>query len=171
MILYTGIILSILGLIILLVLIMYFILNYKKLKKLKEESYTQWKILEKEIKTKFSHIPSILEIFKEYAKNENEIVKSIIASRNKYTVSNTPEQLIDSNNQLTESLKKLIGLTEKYPNLKTDKNFQKLTQSLSETETNLNIEKTKYENIVLNLNNKIKKFPSNIINNYIKIKN
>lgn len=149
-------------------IILYTFITHHLLIKLKNITKNEWQILERELKTKFDLIPSILEIIKTYAKNENDILKGIIESRNKYTVASTPTQQMEASSQLTEAYKLIMKRSESSNELKSDLNFLKLSESLKDTENKIYSARNNYNDAVLNLNKKIKKFPSNIIANIFK---
>ena len=59
-------------------------------------------------------------------------------------------------------LKQLVNYLH-YPDLKANENFTKLQDELSEIEQKIVYSRQFYNDSVMNLNNKIEKFPSNII--------
>lgn len=150
-------------LIILAIIILYIITTYFKLKKLKNTLTEQWNQVKIELKEKFDLIPEVLEILKKHASNENDVIKGIIESRNKWTVASNSIQEIDANNQLTNAFKNVLSLSSKYNSLKEDTSFISVNKSLSETENKISNLKTIYNNTVKEYNKKIKKFPSNLI--------
>lgn len=52
---------------------------------------------------------------------------------------------------------------EAYPELKANVNFQSLMNQLNETENKISFSRTFYNDIVLNYNNQIEIFPTNIV--------
>jgi LemA protein len=54
-------------------------------------------------------------------------------------------------------------VVEAYPDLKASQNFIALQQQLTSTENQISSFRQIYNDAVLNLNNKVQKFPSNII--------
>ena len=57
----------------------------------------------------------------------------------------------------------LMAVVEAYPDLKASQNFLALQGQLTETENKISFSRQAYNDSVLNLNNKIQMFPSNIV--------
>ena len=70
--------------------------------------------------------------------------------------------------ELTQAISKLFALTESYPDLKANTNFQALQQELTETESKIAAARQFYNDTVLVYNNKIDMVPSNIIASLFK---
>jgi LemA protein len=64
---------------------------------------------------------------------------------------------------LTQSLGKLLAISENYPDLKANDNFKELQRELSDTENKIQASRRFYNANVRDLNMKIEMFPSNII--------
>ena len=70
---------------------------------------------------------------------------------------------IDTNQQLTAGLSKIMAVAENYPNLKASQNFSDLSNQLSKIEDEIANSRKYYNAVVKNLNIKIEMFPSNIV--------
>lgn len=156
--------------IIVLIIILYFIVTYNSLVKLRNRVRDQWAQIDVELKRRFDLIPNIVETVKGYAKHEGDTLKGIIEARNKFTVASTPEQEMEASNQLTSAFRQIFALSESYPDLKADTNFLGLQHNLEETENKISTARQFYNDTVLNLNNKVEMFPSNIIANMFGFK-
>lgn len=161
--------LIIIGIIILLI-ILYFIVTYNSLVKLRNRVRDQWAQIDVQLKRRFDLIPNIVETVKGYAKHESDTLKGIIEARNKFTVASTKEQEIEASNQLSNAFRNLFALSESYPDLKADSNFLGLQKNLEETENKISTARQFYNDTVLSLNNKVMMFPSNIIANMFGFK-
>ena len=64
------------------------------------------------------------------------------------------------------TLKTLFSVTENYPQLKADANFNSLQNTLKELETEIASSRKYYNGCVKMFNNKIEMFPSNLIANH-----
>ena len=69
---------------------------------------------------------------------------------------------------LEKAISKLFALTESYPDLKANTNFQHLQQELTETESKIASARQFYNDTVLLYNNKVEMVPSNIIASIFK---
>ena len=72
--------------------------------------------------------------------------------------------------ELSQAISKLFALTESYPDLKANTNFQDLQKELTETESKIASARQFYNDTVMIYNNKIETVPSNIIAGLFKFK-
>lgn len=151
------------GLAIIGLIIIYLIVTYNSLVKLRNRVRDQWAQIDVQLKRRFDLIPNIVETVRGYAKHENETLKGVIEARNKFTVASTKEQEMEANNQLTDVVRQLFALSESYPELKADTNFLNLQSNLEDTENKISSARQFYNDTVLSYNNKTEVFPSNII--------
>ncbi len=145
---------------ILLVLIIIGYNNIVKQKNMVEESWSQIDVL---LKQRFEMIPNLVEVVKGYSNYEKNILENVVNARNRGLVSTTIDDIIDSDNQLTQALSKLFVLTEAYPDLKADKHYIKLQTSLEELENKIAFARQFYNDTILKYNLKIETVPSNIV--------
>lgn len=119
-------------------------------------------------------IPNLVESVKGYASHESQTLTAVIAARASATqirldasTLSDPAKLKEFNmaqGQLSAALGKLMVVSEQYPNLKADKNFQDLMAQLEGTENRIKIERDNYNRAVTDLNIRIRTFPGNIVN-------
>src|SRR4051812_26919308 len=82
-------------------------------------------------------IPNLVETVKGYAKQERDIFISIAESRSRLLNAKTPEEQVEAANAQTSALGRLLAISENYPQLKSDANFQRLMDELSGTEARI----------------------------------
>ena len=70
--------------------------------------------------------------------------------------------------ELTQAISKLFALTESYPDLKANTNFQHLQEELTQTESKIASARQFYNDTVMLYNNKVSMVPSNIIASIFK---
>jgi LemA protein len=75
----------------------------------------------------------------------------------------SPEASIEASNQLSGALSRLLVVVERYPELKSDKNFLKLQDELAGTENRLAVARMRYNETVRGFNTTVKKFPTNLM--------
>lgn len=150
--------LGIIGILLVLIIISYN--NIVKQKNMVEESWSQIDVL---LKQRFEMIPNLVEVVKGYSNYEKNILENVVNARNRGLVSTTRDDIIDSDNQLTQALSKLFVLTEAYPDLKADKHYIKLQTSLEELENKIAFARQFYNDTILKYNLKIETMPSNIV--------
>ncbi|HWR04914.1 MAG TPA: LemA family protein [Humidesulfovibrio sp.] len=119
-------------------------------------------------------IPNLVETVKGYASHENETLTAVIAARASATQVKLDastltdpaklQQFNQAQGQLSAALGKLMVVSEQYPNLKADKNFQDLMAQLEGTENRIKIERDNYNKAVTALNVEIRTFPGSLVN-------
>ncbi len=152
------------------ILIIYVIGVYNNLVSLRNRVKDQWAQIDVQLKRRFDLIPNLVETVKGYAKHEKDTLDSVIKARNTFLSATTPEDEIKADGELTKAINKLFALSESYPDLKANENFKDLQAQLNETENKIAMARQFYNDVVLQLNNKIEMFPSNIIANMFSFK-
>src|SRR5271163_459646 len=122
----------------LIVLSIYLVATYNRLVVMRNNVRESWSAIATELKRRFDLIPNIVETVKGYASHERETLEAVIKARNT-AVSNigSPEALAGSQNILSNALGKMMALSEAYPQLKANENFNQLQSELTDTETRI----------------------------------
>ena len=149
--------------VVVLLLVIYVIGVYNSLVSLRNKVRDQFSQIDVELKRRFDLVPNLVETVKGYAKHEKETLDSVINARNSYVTSNNMSDQLKADGELTQAISKLFALTESYPDLKANTNFNNLQSELSEIEQKIVYARQFYNDSVLKLNDKIEMFPSNII--------
>ena len=160
----------IVAVIILVALLGYGVATYNSLVGMRNRVKDQWAQIDVQLKRRFDLIPNLVETIKGYTTHENETLKEVIETRNKFTSATTKEQEMEASKDLSGVMTKLFALSEAYPDLKANKSFEDMQNTLKETEDKIAVSRQFYNDTVLTLNNKIEMFPSNIFANIFKFK-
>lgn len=156
--------------IVIVLIVLWAISTYNKLVTLKNRVKDQWAQIDVQLKRRFDLIPNLVETVKGYTKHESETLESVIKARNTYVTAETPEAQMKADGELTQAISKLFALTESYPDLKANTNFQHLQEELTETESKIASARQFYNDTVMLYNNKVVMVPSNIIASLFKFK-
>jgi LemA protein len=115
-----------------------------------------------QLKMRRDLIPSLVETVKGYAGHEKSTLENVIKARNAAASAahNNPDQAIAAENMLTGALRQIFALSEAYPNLKADVNFQKLQGELSNVENKLASVRNLFNETVQEYNVGIETFPA-----------
>lgn len=118
-------------------------------------------------------IPNLVSTVKGFAKQEKDVLMGVIEARAKATSTNiSAEALKDpavfqkftqAQDQLSGALSRLLVTVERYPDLKSDKNFLSLQTQLEGTENRITIARKRYISSVADYNLSVRKFPGNYI--------
>ncbi len=154
--------------IVLVLIILWAISVYNSLVALRNRVKDQWAQIDVQLKRRFDLIPNLVETVKGYTKHESETLEAVIKARNTYVSATVPEEQMKADGELTQAISKLFALTESYPDLKANTNFQALQQELTETESKIAAARQFYNDTVMVYNNKVSMVPSNIIASLFK---
>ena len=83
-----------------------------------------------QLKQRHDLIPNLVETVKGYAAHERGTLDDVIKARNAAMSAQGPAQVAAAENQLTGALGRLIALSEAYPDLKANANFQQLAERI-----------------------------------------
>lgn len=108
-------------------------------------------------------IPNLVETVKGYAAQEVTVFADVDKARAAYMGATTPADKIAANGQLDTALVRVLALTENYPQLKSNANFQSLQDELAGTENRIAIERRRYDDAIQDYNTYISTFPNSLI--------
>jgi len=157
-------------LVIVVILVLWVIATYNSLITLRNRVKDAWSQIDVQLKRRFDLIPNLVETVKGYTKHESETLENVIKARNTYMSATLPEDQMKADGELTKAVSKLFALSESYPDLKANTNFNDLQNQLKETENKISMSRQFYNDIVLQYNNKVEMVPSNIIANMFHFK-
>jgi LemA protein len=107
-------------------------------------------------------IPNLVATVKGFAKQEQSIIDSVTNARAAMMGARSNAEKIAANQQLEGALGRLFVIVENYPQLKSDQNYLRLQDELSNTENRIAIERRRYNETVQRYNTDIEIFPKNI---------
>ena len=116
-------------------------------------------------------IPNLVNTVKGYASHEQETLESVVNARSKATQITlnadelTPEKLKAyqaAQGEVGSALSRLLAVTENYPELKANENFQELQAQLEGTENRISVERRNFNQVTQDYNTYIRKFPNNL---------
>ncbi|MBI4898019.1 MAG: LemA family protein [Actinobacteria bacterium] len=144
-------------------LILYVILTYNGLIRLRNRTEEAYSDIETQLKRRHDLIPNLVETVKGYAAHERQTFEAVTAARTAAVGAQGPEAQGQAENMLTQALGKLFAVAEAYPDLKANQNFLQLQNELTDTEDKVQASRRFYNMNVRDLNIKIEQFPSNIV--------
>src|ERR1700750_1874648 len=151
-------------------LLLYVIATYNGLVKLRNRVENAWAQIDVQLKRRLDLIPNLVETVKGYAAHERETLDAVITARNRAMSASGPQQAADGDNMITQALGRLFALSEAYPDLKANQNFQALQEELVATEDKVGYSRQFYNDSVFKYNAKIQSFPSVVFANAMGFK-
>lgn len=115
------------------------------------------------LKKRWDLVPNLVETVKGYMSHEKETLEKITTLRTDSYDNMSREEKLNVNEELTNSISKIMAVCESYPDLKASQNFIELNKDLVKIEDEIAKSRKYYNGTVRNLNNRIQMFPSNII--------
>lgn len=113
-----------------------------------------------QLKQRHDLIPNLVETVKGYASHEKGTLEAVVQARNAALSAQGPTAQAAAEGQLGAALGRLIALSEAYPDLKANTNFQQLQSELSDIENKLAAARRFFNNAVSEYNASIQAFPA-----------
>ena len=133
--------------------------GYKRIVSEEQQVESAWSQVENQLQRRADLIPNLVETVKGYARHEKGVFDDIANARAAMLGASSRADKIQSANQFEGAISKLISLSEAYPQLKADANFQRLMDELAGTENRLAVERKRYNEAVQQYNTDIKGVP------------
>ena len=129
---------------------------------------TAWSNVENQYQRRADLIPNLVNTVKGYAAHEKETFDAVVSARAKATQTTvsiddlTPEKMAAyqrAQGEIGSALSRLLAVTENYPELKANENFQTLQAQLEGTENRISVERRKFNEVAKAYNTSIRRFP------------
>lgn len=161
----------VIGIIIVAILVVAIVLMYNGLVKARTYTQESWSQINVQLKRRNDLIPNLVNTVKGYATHEKETLSKVVELRNQLVdqtkvadLSTAQRQAaMQTSNQLSDTLKSIFALSENYPDLKANQEFNKLMEELTNTENKIAYSRQLYNSSVASYNIKLQSFPSNLV--------
>ncbi|MBR5620916.1 LemA family protein [Candidatus Saccharibacteria bacterium] len=140
--------------------------TYNGLVKTNERVNEAWSDITVQLKRRSDLIPNLVETVKGYAKHETEAIKQVSDARAKMMGARTVKETAEADKSFMGALSRIMAVSEAYPELKANENFQQLSSELSDTEDKIQAARRFYNAGAKELNTKIKLFPVNLFKGF-----
>jgi LemA protein len=142
------------------VIVLWVIMIYNQLVAMRQRVGQSFADVDVQLKLRHDLIPNLVETVKGYAAHERGTLEAVIAARNAAMTAQGPAQQAAAENQLTGALRQLFALSEAYPDLKANQNFQQLSSEISDVENKIAAARRFFNNSVSEYNAGIQQFPA-----------
>ena len=142
------------------VIVIWAIMAYNNLVAMAQRVNQSFADVDVQLRQRSDLIPNLVETVKGYAAHERGTLDAVVKARNAALAAPTPDAKVAAENQLTGALRQLFALSEAYPDLKANTNFQQLQSELSDIENKLAAARRFFNNSVSEYNAGIQQFPA-----------
>jgi LemA protein len=124
-----------------------------------------WSGIDVQLKRRADLVPALVEAVRGYARHESSVLEQVTELRGKVQRMGGDEvrKRGAAEGELSVALGKLIALAEAYPDLRADRNFLELQDSLATVEDEIQMARRYYNGATRNLNVAVESFPSNLV--------
>jgi LemA protein len=146
--------------------------GYNSIQQQDEAVKAAWSEVVNQYQRRADLVPNLVNTVKGYAAQEQKVFIGVAQARAQVgSIQATPQLVNDpqafqrfeaAQGQLTQALKSLIAVSESYPQLKSDQNFQDLQAQLEGTENRITVARHRYIEAVQSYNVLIRSFPVNL---------
>ena len=148
----------ILGVIVVVVLWIFTI--YNGLVALRQRVSQSFADIDVQLKQRHDLIPNLVETVKGYAAHERGTLEAVVKARQAAIAAPGLDQKVAAENMLSGALRQLFALSESYPDLKANQNFQQLQSDLSDIENKLAAARRFFNSAVQEYNTGIQQVPA-----------
>jgi LemA protein len=142
------------------VIVLWVITVYNGLVAMRQRVGQAFADIDVQLKQRHDLIPNLVETVKGYAAHERGTLEAVVQARNTAMAAQGPAQQAAAENMLSGALRQLFALSEAYPNLKANENFQQLQAELTDIENKLAASRRFFNNSVQEYNTGIQQFPA-----------
>jgi LemA protein len=142
------------------VLVLWIIMIYNQLVAMRQRVGQAFADVDVQLKLRHDLIPNLIETVKGYAAHERGTLEAVVQARNAAVAAQGPAQQAAAENMLTGALRQMFALSEAYPDLKANQNFQQLQTELSDIENKIAAARRFFNNSVQEYNTGIQQFPA-----------
>jgi len=147
------------------VLVLWILMIYNQLVAMRQRVGQSFSDIDVQLKQRLDLIPNLVEVVKGYAAHERGTLEAVIQARNaaisaRGQSGTGSDQQIAAENQLSGALRQIFALSEAYPDLKANQNFQQLQGEISDIENKIAAARRFFNNAVQEYNTGIQQIPA-----------
>jgi LemA protein len=134
-----------------------------------EQVKAAWSQVQNEYQRRADLVPNLVSTVKGYAKHESEVLESVTKARSRVGSLRLPDDITENpkafkkfehaQKNLTGALSHLLAVSERYPDLKSSKNFLTLQAQLEGTENRIAVARRDYIKAVQKYNTELRTIP------------
>ena len=145
--------------------------SYNNFVNIEEDVENEWGKVQSAYQRRADLIPNLVNTVKGVADFETNTLTEVTQARARATSINidptnlTPEKMKEfqeAQSGLSQSLGRLLVVSENYPQLRASENFRELQVQLEGTENRIKVARDRYNDVVTSYNKKVRRFPGSL---------
>lgn len=149
--------LSVLGIIA--ALIVFGIIIYNGLIRMKHNIEKAWSNIDVLLKQRYDELPKLVKVCEGYMHHEQAVLENVAKARSMMDAAGSEKEVAAASNAITAALRSLFAVVENYPDLKADRAFRQLQARVSQLEDQIADRRELYNESVNLFNIRIEQFP------------
>src|ERR1700678_4287585 len=134
--------------------------SYNRLVGMRQRVNQSFADIDVQLRQRHDLIPNLVETVKGYAAHERGTLDEVVKARNAAVTAQGQAQQAAAENMLSGALRQLFALSEAYPDLKANANFQQLQAELADLENKIAASRRFFNNAVQEYNTATQRFPA-----------
>jgi LemA protein len=133
------------------VIVAAFLYGYNRLVRLRNRAQAAWHDIDVYLRRRHDLIPNLVETVKAYAEHERGVFETVTELRTtavRTEQQGRPDEIAETEAQLTDAVQRLFAVAEAYPDLKADARFRDLQLELAATENKIAFSRQLYNDTV-----------------------
>jgi len=143
--------------------ILIYLSSYNRLVALDARCETAFADIDAHLKHRQNLIPGLVETVRGFAVHENEILLGVVRARADALAAATPELRLEAEKNITQQINALIGMAERYPDLKASSHFAELRAELVGAENRITASRRFYNLAVGEYDATLRQFPGALV--------
>ena len=143
--------------------------THNRLVALDQRCETAFGDIDVHLKHRHNLIPPLVETVRGFAKHESDILQGVTQARAEALQAASPEMRLSAEKNLTQNIIALIGMAERYPDLKASTHFSDLRRELVDAENRITASRRFYNLAVEEYDTTLRQFPGSTIGRLSKM--
>jgi len=143
--------------------------THNRLVALDQRCDTAFADIDAHLKHRHNLIPPLVEAVRAFTKHENDVLLGVTKARAAALQATTPEMQLNAEKNLTQNINALIGMAERYPELKASTHFSDLRRELVDAENRITASRRFYNLAVEEYPTTLRQFPGSTIGRLSKM--
>ncbi|WP_375410958.1 LemA family protein [uncultured Methylobacterium sp.] len=146
------------------------VMTYNRLVALDHRCETAFADIDVHLKHRQNLIPSLVETVRGFATHEHDILLGITNARAAALTAVAPDARLKAEKDLTQNINTLIGMAERYPELRASGHFTALRDELVDAENRITASRRFYNLAVGEYGATLRQFPGSLVARYRKLR-